>query len=262
MKVFKVLVYLLFFIPCVTFCQTPKAIEADLVKSFKRIDYWYGKKGDTTLDILTATDSLAKANDVFGRKLQHYTSTYPFTINQKFPGFANTDLTIEGSSDGQFRIYSWDTYMGGTMHDFANVIQYKSGQKTNSILDTASGENEKYIYSYADLYNMSANNHVYYLAPYYGIFSGKDRGEGIRIFLIENGKLIDAKLIKTTSGLRSKVYYDYNSFSVTKNIKDADIHYDPALKTISLPVVVGDGKVTNKRIVYKFNGQYFEKSAN
>ena len=146
MKTFKVLVYLLLFIPFVTFAQTPKGVETDLVKAFKRIDYWYGKQGDTSSDILAVSDSLAKANDVFGRKLQYYTSKYAFTINQKFSGFANTGLTINESSDGQFRIYSWDTYMGGTMHDFANVIQYKDGNKTNSILDTASGENEKYIY--------------------------------------------------------------------------------------------------------------------
>jgi hypothetical protein len=185
MKAFKLLVYLLVSMPFVTFSQTPKAIEADLVKSFKRIDYWSGKQGGTTSDILTAFDSLAKANAVFGKKLQYYTSKYPFTINQKFSSFSNIGLTINASPDGQFRIYSWDTYMAGTMIDFANVFQYKAGQKTCSILDTASGENEKYIYSYADLYNMSANNHVYYLAPYYGVFSGKDRGEGIRIFSIE-----------------------------------------------------------------------------
>ncbi|MDR3694270.1 hypothetical protein [Mucilaginibacter sp.] len=262
MKAFRLLVYLLFFVPIITFAQTPKAIETDLVNAFNRIDYWYGKQGDTTSDILAVSDSLAKANDIFGRKLQHYTSKYPFTISQKFSSFADIGLATIESADGQFRIYSWDTHMGGTMHDFANVMQYKAGQKVNSILDTASGESEKYIYAYADLYNMSANNHVYYLAVYYGVFSGKDKGKGMRIFSIENGKLVDAKLIKTNSGLHNKLYYDYNSFSVTKNIKDADIHYDPASQTITLPVVDEGGRVTLGHIVYKFTGQYFEKIKN
>ncbi|BAU53330.1 hypothetical protein [Mucilaginibacter gotjawali] len=258
MKAFKLLCLLLF-IPFITFAQTPKTIETDLVSAFNRIDYWYGKQGDTTSDILAVSDSLAKANDIFGRKLQYYTSKYPFTISQKFSSFADIGLATIESADGQFRIYSWDTYMGGTMHDFANVIQYKAGQKTNSILDTASAENEKYIYAYADLYNMSANNHVYYLAVYYGVFSGKDKGKGIRIFSIENGKLVDAKLIKTNSGFHDKLYYAYNPLSVTNNIKDADIHYDATQKTISLPIITGEGYVTNNRIIYKFTGQYFER---
>jgi len=237
--------------------QTSKAIEADLYKSFKKINYWNNRRStDTTANWV---DSLEKANDVFGKKLKHYTSAYPFTIDQKFSGFSNTGLTINDSGDGHFRIYSWDTYMGGTMHDFANVIQYKTGQKTNSILDTTSGEGEQYVYCYSGLYTIKANNQSYYLALYYGVFSGKDRGEGIRIFSIEKGNPIDAKLIKTQSGLRSKLYYDYDLFSIPKNVKDADIHYDPGNKTISLPVVVDPGKITGKRIVYKFTGKYFEK---
>jgi hypothetical protein len=240
--------------------QTPKAIETDLYKSFKKINYWTEKRSaDTTGKWV---DSLEKANDVFGQKLKHYTTTYPFTIDQKFSGFSNSGLTINESADGQLRIYSWDTYMGGTMRDFAKVIQYKTGQKTNSILDTASGESEKYVYAYSDLYTIKVNNHPYYLALYYGIFSGKDRGEGVRFFSIENGKLIDAKLIKTQSGLHNKLYYDYDLFSIPKNVKDANIRYDPAKKTISLPVVADPGKVTGKRILYKFTGKYFEKVKN
>ena len=129
-------------------------------------------------------------------------------------------------------------------------------------MDTASGESEKYIYAYSDIYNIAANNRSYYIAPYYGVFSGKDRGEGIRIFLIEKEKLVDAKLIKTKSGLHSKLYYSYDLFSIPKNVKDADIRYDPVLKTISLPIIVDVGKVTSKRILYKFTGQYFERVKN
>ncbi|MDB5136920.1 MAG: hypothetical protein JWP37_3523, partial [Mucilaginibacter sp.] len=68
-----------------------------------------------------------------------------------------------------------------------------------------------------------------------------------------------AKLIKTRSGLHNKLYYDYELFSIPSNVKDADIRYYPAFSTISLPVIVEKGKVTSKRIAYKFTGQYFEK---
>ena len=98
------------------FAQSPKNIEADLLKSFKRIQYWNGQKDkDTTM---AAFDSLDVANERFGKKLQRYTNKYPFTINYKYPDFSNTLLTINQSPDGNFAIYSWDTQTGGTMHYF------------------------------------------------------------------------------------------------------------------------------------------------
>lgn len=243
------------------FGQTPKQIETDLFKSFKKIDYWNEQKGKDTA--MAGLDSLEMSNEVFGKKLQRYTNKYPSTINYKYSRFANSGLTINTSADGNFAIYSWDTQTGGTMHYFANVLQWKSGQKTASILDTASGESQRYVYCYDDLFTLNANNHVYYIALYYGIFSGKDRGEGVRIFSIENGKLTDAKIIKTHSGLHNKLYYSYNLFSIPNKVKDADIRYDVGSKTISLAEVADkNGTVTNRRTIYKFTGQYFEKVKN
>ena len=112
------------------------------------------------------------------------------------------------------------------------------------------------------MFTLVANNHTYYLAPYYGVYSGKDRGDGIRIFSIENGNLVDAKIIKTGSGMHYKLYYDYEAFSVPKKVQDFTIRYDPGAKTIILPVVGAGGRVTAGKIVYKFNGQYFEKVKN
>jgi hypothetical protein len=37
------------------------------------------------------------------------------------------------------------------------------------------------------------------------------------------------------------------------------IKYDGVKKTLTIPVVLEDGKVTGRTIVYQFTGQYFER---
>lgn len=86
--------------------------------------------------------------------------------------------------------------------------------------------------------------------------------KGVQVFSIENGKLnINAKLIKTRSGLHGKLFYEYDLGPIIDESVDDDIHYDPILKTISIPVIDGE-KVTKARIKYKFTGQYFERVKN
>jgi hypothetical protein len=60
------------------FAQTPKAIEADLLKSFKQINEWSIDTG------MNANESLWKAKKKVGEKLYHYASQYPATIAYPF----------------------------------------------------------------------------------------------------------------------------------------------------------------------------------
>ena len=246
------------------FAQTPKSIEADLVKSFNKIEYWSEKGHSDTSGNISWTDSLEKANDTFGNKLYYYTNTFPFTLFQKFK---KLHVNIIGSADGKLRIYSWDTELGGTEHDFRNIIQYKS-KRVSSILniDTSSSNDNHYVYYFSNIYTLTTGDKTYYLGIYNGVFSTKDMEEGVQIFCIENEKLnTKKKLIKTASGIHNSVSYIYDYFSIPSKLKDADIHYNPALKTFTIPRVgandkIGDDeKVSTKHINYKFTGQYFEK---
>ena len=250
--------------------QTPKQIEDDLLKSFKKIDYWedYRNSNKDNVDkSMLGNDSLDKACDAFAGILKSYTSKYPFTIEQKFSSIAQNrnsipknKVNILTSTDGLFRIYSWDTRSDGTMYSFADVFQYKTGLKTKSSLISESDSGQwKYVYYYSDLYTLNVDSKTYYLAIYNGAYNHIEAGQGIQIFTIENGKLNDdVKLIRTNSGLHSQLYYEY----LFDGSKADNISYDPVQQTISLPVVMGKGKVTNKRIFYKFTGQYFEKVKN
>jgi hypothetical protein len=233
--------------------QRPKKIKEDLLQSFREIDCWDAQKStDSTGEVY---DSLARANEIFSKKLKYYAEMFPFTIAENFPidGLSCT------SSDGLLKIYSWDSHTGDTQHTFKSVIQYKTGEKTIALMDTSRGG-----YNYRKLYRLTVGNKTYYLATYYGIVSLYTRGEGIRIFTIENGRLTDkVKLIKTKSGTTDQLYYSYDQHLTNSGImSEVTLAYDPKAKTITFPIVAQNMWITDNYITYKFTGQYFERVNN
>ena len=248
----KLLLVICCFYPVLAFAQSDATIEADLLKLFKRIDYWSQNKG------YNSDDSLSAANNVFQEKIKYYTGKFPSTLTASFSQLKKARLDIFSSSDKLFRIYSWDTWTGGTMHQFAGVMQYQTGTVVKSILLTPNDDDG----FYSALYTFKANRKTYYLVVYNAIYSTKDCGAGIQVIAIENGKLnTNVRLIKTTSGLGSKLYYDYDFFSILDIPfeKRPTIVFDKKTQTISMPLVNVDGKVTKKFIKYKFTGKYFER---
>jgi len=213
--------------------QTPKQIEDDLLKSFKKIDYWDQQRSKDTS--MAWSDSLVKANNVFGKKLEGYTQKHPATITYLFSSLVREHLNISNSTDGLFRIYSWDTGGGGTIHEFENVMQYKIGQKAYSVWvqDTAVGRQDKYVPYYTKIYTFKVDNKTYYLGIYEGVYCSSCRGQGLQVFAVENGKLNDdVKIIKTQTGLHSQLYYEFNLFYVIHRKADSLIYFDAITKTI------------------------------
>jgi hypothetical protein len=251
--------YCLCFISTTIFAQTPAGVEANLYKSFQIIDNWRDRQ-----DTIANIDSLEHANDFFKEKLKNFTAQFPFTIDQKFTWLEGDNLYIASAPDGMFRIYSWDTWLGGSMHAFDNVYQVKVGDKTFSDFTPADSAEEGHLtWWYSKLYTFKTNGKTYYLGVYNSVSSNRDAGQGIRIFGIENGKLNNnIKLIKTHSGLHSKLYYDYEFTSSSDLKSKPSIHFDEASNTIFLPLVDGNGRGTGKFITYKFTGQYFEMVKN
>lgn len=251
MKIPKLLLLACSFLTASLYGQTPKSVEADLLKSYKRLNY-FGQKYEY--------DSVAVANSTFSNKINMYTKNNPFTISQPFNLLRKEGIDIVTSDDGLFRIYSWDDQGGGTMRWFNNIFQYKAGYKVMSMPDN--NERNDPGCSYSKLYTFNANGKTYYLGIYHVIGSSKDVGTGMRVFAIENGRLnTNVKLIKTQTALRSELYYGYDFFSVV-NIpfeRRPTITFNAASQTIKMPLVDDKEKVTNKFIAYKFTGKYFEK---
>jgi hypothetical protein len=239
------------FISVNVFAQSPKAIEKDLDKLYAKREYWSQKiVDDETGNVL---QSMTNADEEFGEKLTYYASNYPFTINYKFNWFENGPIIVT-SDDSLFRIYSWGGSQGGTEQFFYNVIQYKTGKKTNATFYDL-GKSGQSRPDYYEVHTLKVNEHTYYLAIYSIVGSTMDFDNGIQVFAIENGKLNDnVKLIRTKSGLHSRL-----SYSIHDRNGGAGPEFDAVKRTITLPLIDENGTVTDKFITYKFTGQYFEK---
>jgi hypothetical protein len=240
--------------------QDQKSIEQALLKKFKKITYWADYKGDT--DNLYKYDSLEKANEDFRKLLLKYTSQHPSTLTFAFKGLDEEGLSIATSVDGLFRIYSWDTYTGGTMHFFDNVYQYKANGKVFAKAIKESEDEGDPGYLYSSIYSLSSTGKTYYLGLRHAIYSSKDTYQGVKAFIISNNSLnTETKLIKTKTGLRNALGFEFDFFSVVDQLERPVrlIRYDAATKTLRVPVVLEDGKVTDKSMVYQFTGQYFER---
>src|ERR1700743_2362740 len=87
------------FSPEFLFAQTPRAIEADLLALFKKID--------------TQAETDTAADNAFGRKLAFYAEKYPSTIAQNFTLLKKAGVDISTSTDGGGRTYAWETFTDG-----------------------------------------------------------------------------------------------------------------------------------------------------
>jgi hypothetical protein len=238
--------------------QTNAEIEQELVGHIKNIQKWstYGNDYNEAL--------LLKENAIFKEKLLKYTKMastlkYQFSELDKY-------LYLATSEDGKFRIYSWDTEGGGTMHFFENVYQFqgKDGKVYSKSSNLKEGDAGAFV---SDIFDVDTSNGKVYLARFSSIFSNSDAYQSINLFKIEGNSLNDKiKLIKTKSGLTNKLGFEYDFFSVVDREERPIklILYDKATKTIKIPVVIVDkdfrsGKVTGKFINYKFDGAYFLK---
>lgn len=195
-------------------------------------------------------------------KMSKYISEVSPSLNYKFDSLQSVGVDLVTSDDGLFRIYSWDTWQGGTMRDFAVAYQYKYKDKVYGMLavDTAMPESERYLPFYSQIFTLKTERATYYLTIYNGIYSTKDASQGVRAFTIQNGKLIEANIFMTKR-LRSTINCYYDFFSVVDHDERPLklIKYDAAKKILYIPLVLEDGKMTNKFITYRFNGKYFER---
>lgn len=258
MKVKNTVGVLFLFTAQFLFGQNISMIEKQLNDAFQKINYWSSDGRDQK----NAYDSLAAANTKFEKLLVQYTSSHPQTINHGFKSLEKKGLIVTTSEDGKFRIYSWDTWTGGTMHFFRNVFQYETDKKVYSKAAENQGEGDPGCY-YNQINDVISDNKKYYLTQSKAILSSGLSFHKIKVFSFDNGQLNDkAQLIKTQSGIKNQLSYEVDlTASANRNYdgRDYEIEYDKKNKIISIPLIQADSKVTTKKIRYQFKGKYFEK---
>lgn len=233
-------------------------IENDLVKASSKVSVFYQND----------LDSLDLYSPQFDKKINQYIKENPETLHCPFKTLVDSNACfVTTSADKRLRIYSWDTWMGGTMHQFKNIYQYQSGTTINSetsdYYDDDTGEDGYDPGTFCSaIYTLTAQNKTYYLVITNGIYSTKDCSQTVECYAIEDGKLNkDVKLFKTREGMTSEINFYFDFFTVVDRPERPLklIRYDETKKTLSIPIVYENGKVTDRFIVYKFNGKYFER---
>lgn len=244
------------------YSQSNEKVEQELVAHIKNIQEWseYSNGYDPA-----RTEKLEKENEIFKKKLLKYTKRAA-TLKHGFKKLGEY-VNIATSKDGKFRIYSWDTEQGGTMHFFENVYQYKgkNGKGYSKNPDWGEGDSGGF---FTDIFQVTTKSGTIYLARFSAILMTSLSYQSIDLYKIERNSLNDKiKLFKTKSGLQNHIGFEYNFFSVVDRPERPIklILFDEKTKTVKIPVVIKKnendyGDVTDKFITYKFNGKYFVKT--
>ncbi len=260
----KKLLILKFFVLCFcvfgvsAFGQSSTQIEKDLIASLKEMQKYsaYGSGYDD--------EKLSKANDEFEAKLLKYTKI-PATLDYKFAQL-NELMMNATSDDGKFRIYTWDSEAGGTMHEYNRVYQFQGADgKIYSQKEKDSEEDGGAGSFVTDIFSVDTRNGKIYIVCSTFIGSTNDHYQSANLYKINGDALEDkVKLIKTKSGLTDTLNFEYNFFSVVDR-KERPVRlilFDKKTNTLKIPVILNDkefpnGRVTNKFISYRFDGDYF-----
>jgi len=245
--------------------QAPAQIERRLLEDVKKVDdssaYRYRD---------TDSDRLEKLNSELLTDLLKYTKVAA-TMDYSFPKLSK-EMEIVTSADKRFRIYTWDRQDGGTMHFFETVYQYRGDDgrvySRGRFVSGAEKEEGPDAAGYVDdIFTLQTKQGKIYLASFSSILSTSERAASVNLFSINGSTLSDQiKLIKTARGLTNTLGFEYDLFSINVERPPKLITYDSATRSISIPVVIVEakyqyGRVTGKRIIYRYNGAYFVKVA-
>nr|WP_294862619.1 hypothetical protein [uncultured Fluviicola sp.] len=208
-------------------------------------------------------DSLTFYTDLFSLKFFTLISRGYNTINYPFKALKDKYVcNVATSKDGKFRIYSWDSQTGGTMHFFNAIYQFKLGENAfTSWCHLDEGDPGCF---YSEIFTLKAKKKTYYLGIANGIYSTKDVGQSIQAFELTNTGVNDSiQLMKTPDGLRNSLDIAYDFFSVIDNSERpvAAIRYDEKKKVISISTTNEKGEIVPGNKFYRFNGTYFEEQS-
>ena len=236
--------------------QSVKQIEDKMYRYTKSIDKW----GEDDEEFY---DSLKKDNkDLLNYMVRKLTKA-PATLLYDFPKLKKSRIDILTSDDNKFRIYCWAIGYNSTAQSFDALLQYKSdsGTKIKILNDDSKGvEGDVYTGAYykALFTKATKTRGNIYLVISNEVASGAMGVIILKAYSVENGKLCDTvRLFKTTKKTLNSFsfYYDLSNPATKDTIASTSLSEDKM--RLKIPVVVENGLITDKYIVYKFDGDYF-----
>ena len=208
-------------------------------------------------DSVNSSDSIQIADDIIRTQIIKQGNKNSSFFNYSFKNLAEY-LNIISSKDKLLRIYTWDTWTGGTGHYYYAVAQFLGEDKnvhTQLICDTTGSDSGL---SYSEIYTCNIKGRQYYLSIGDGKYSTRDLGQTIIVYTIKGNHLVQAPIIKTQKGLTNSIHIGYD-LSNLNGKKDHLIAFNETTNELKTPVVNPEGKILNKDIIYKLKGEYFER---
>ncbi|RYE41411.1 MAG: hypothetical protein EOP48_23985 [Sphingobacteriales bacterium] len=199
-------------------------------------------------------------SEKFSNQFTSFIRATPATLDYPFKKLIDSNyLQIRTSSDGNLRIYSWDTWTGGTMHEYSTIYQWRdNGKVFTKVLNVDKDDPGSFV---SQIFTVAIGGKPYYLAVTNATYSTKDARQSIAAYTIIGGKLVDTvKLFKTKIKRLNRIDVDFDFFSVVDRPERPLelITYDDKQKIIYIPVVGDKEQVTKKNILYQLKGSYFE----
>ncbi len=238
-----------------TFSQINNIVskENDLIQLYTKIGSFRGIE----------YDSLSYYSDKFSNDFIQFISKHPTTFRYPFKALTDSNICdIITSADGKLRIYSWDTQAGGTAFICRDIYQWESEGKVYIKVPEEGGEENTIGGFGSRIFTVKIHKVIYYLVASNQVYSHRENMQSISAYRIEGDKLIDTVNIfknKKSKFNRIDVNFDFFSVSGRPERPVELITFDSKQNIIQIPVVTETGEVTDKDILYKLNGSYFEK---
>jgi len=254
------LLFALTFFYQITEGQPVSEIESTILKCTERIDYW------TSNPNIDSEDSTATISKFLLDYLKVALENQPTSINSSFKKIQKGEMNILTSDDSNVRIYCWDVGGMHTARSTDALIQYRTpkGIKVEILNDdTKSVEGDVLTGTYyRELYTYQTKSIGTIYVEIDIVVAWNTGGEyNVSAFAIRNNKLVwNIPFFKTSTKTKSSISYGYD-LSLDKNsnfdFEDIKIRMSEDRKTLSIPLITNDNKITGKYLVYKFDGNEF-----
>lgn len=247
----KTIANLLLIILFVGFAPLSKAQNSNLINAEKKLFRLYNAVWAQQRD-----GDPSSANEHFRKELQQVLTSNSASIAYSFKSLVDSNMVrIVTSSDEKFRIYSWDTWTGGTMHFFDAIFQWK----TNSGDVLTQYKNGASVF-YSKIYSLTTGGKTFYMPISNAILSTRDAVQVVDAFTINRNKITPTDLFKTKRQLLNSIRVEYDFSSVVDRPERPVelIKYDSNKQVLYIPVVKDGGKVLNSSLLYQLKGNYLE----
>ncbi|MFN8309708.1 MAG: hypothetical protein U0T73_07085, partial [Chitinophagales bacterium] len=207
-------------------------------------------------------DSVSYFSEQFDSVFYALVQQNPATLQYPFSALTDSGVCwVTTAADGNFRIYSWDTWTGGTMHFFHSIWQWKSNGSVHAKLPQLE-EGDPASYCTA-IDTVHIQNQTYYLAITNRIGSTKIGAQAIGAFAMEGDQLNDTVPMfrnKTETLNALEIAFDFFDVVDRPERPVKMIHYDPRAHTVDVAVVDEEGHVKPGNERYQLRGRYFERA--